>query len=328
LVVKLLQFTPLHLLWAGYEAVLLFFVLSGFVLALPYWSGKPFMYGAFAIKRWARVWIPYMVVVTAAGVAALLFRDLPVNGLSSWFDNGWAGLSVEGYLNHVALIGDLDQFSMQFIPVVWSLRYEMLASLAFPLLLYLDRALSWPLVLLIGAVLNIVGVHYINTLRPFQFVLMFLVGILLAKHKDRLISGFGRLPRISHVPLLALALALYICTWLNWHDAPSAFTRSLFDWSITAASAFAILAALASRTAHRMLTWRPVVWLGKVSYSLYLTHTLVQLTVIHLLGRILPVPVLLALCIPLTLLLSQLTYRYVEVPAIALGKRLSAKPLL
>jgi hypothetical protein len=31
-----LSWTPLHLIWAGGEAVIVFFVLSGFVLALPY----------------------------------------------------------------------------------------------------------------------------------------------------------------------------------------------------------------------------------------------------------------------------------------------------
>jgi len=34
-VVRTLTFTPLHIVWAGTEAVLVFFVLSGLVLAMP-----------------------------------------------------------------------------------------------------------------------------------------------------------------------------------------------------------------------------------------------------------------------------------------------------
>src|SRR5918911_5535391 len=34
--------TPLHVLWGGNEAVIVFFVLSGFVLALPQARGRPF----------------------------------------------------------------------------------------------------------------------------------------------------------------------------------------------------------------------------------------------------------------------------------------------
>src|SRR6201995_3858781 len=36
----LVAYTPLHLLWAGSEAVIVFFVLSGFVLVLPHVTGR------------------------------------------------------------------------------------------------------------------------------------------------------------------------------------------------------------------------------------------------------------------------------------------------
>ncbi|MGH7001396.1 MAG: acyltransferase family protein, partial [Stellaceae bacterium] len=37
---RIMAFSPLHLLWDGHQAVLVFFVLSGFVLSLPYWQGR------------------------------------------------------------------------------------------------------------------------------------------------------------------------------------------------------------------------------------------------------------------------------------------------
>jgi len=35
-----LKYTPLHLFWAGHEAVIFFFVLSGFVLSLQFFKKK------------------------------------------------------------------------------------------------------------------------------------------------------------------------------------------------------------------------------------------------------------------------------------------------
>jgi peptidoglycan/LPS O-acetylase OafA/YrhL len=308
--------------------VLLFFVLSGFVLALPYWSGREFQYGPFTARRWARVWMPYMAVVTLAALLGLLLSRFSVPGMSVWFTGSWTNQSWEGYLNHLLLIGNLEQFGGQFIPVVWSLRYEMLASLAFPLLLYLGRSLSWPVLLALGGALNVLAYAFPGSLRPLQFVLMFLVGLLLARHKDALVIGFRRLPRVSHVPLLAMALALYICSWLGWQAFRTPLESAMLDWGITAAAAFAIIVALASRTAQRLLMWRPVRWVGRVSYSVYLTHTLVLFTVLHLLGRALPIWLLLLVCVPLTLLSSAASYRWVEKPAIEFGRRFSARKFL
>ncbi len=321
LTVKLLTYSPLHLIWTGYEAVLLFFVLSGFVLALPTVHGRIPNYSGFITKRWARVWIPYIVVVSVAGLANFCFGQLAVPGTSSWFQGAWQQLSWEGYINHLLLIGNLEPFSGQFIPVVWSLRYEMLSSLAFPLLLFLSRSLSWPVVVLIGAALNLLGHLYEGSLRPLQFLLMFLVGILLARHRERLIALFKSLPRVSHVPILTVGLGLYICTWLGWHGSRTPLESALLDWGITLAAALAIMVALASRTANYLLTWRPVVWLGRISYSIYLTHTLVMLVMVHVFGRMIPIWSLLVACVPLTLLVSHFTYLWVERPAIGWGSR-------
>ena len=49
---KLLLFGPLQIFWAGHEAVVFFFVLSGFVLSLPYFSQKrPLPYHLYLSKR-------------------------------------------------------------------------------------------------------------------------------------------------------------------------------------------------------------------------------------------------------------------------------------
>src|SRR3974377_2404311 len=48
---RVLGNTPLPLPWGGPEFVLVFFTLSGFVLSLPFWSGKGLTYDQFAVRR-------------------------------------------------------------------------------------------------------------------------------------------------------------------------------------------------------------------------------------------------------------------------------------
>src|SRR5512138_1450038 len=75
--------TPLALLRAGHAAVVFFFILSGYVLVLPFLKG-PVSYPAFAWRRICRIWIPYVIAMTVAIGCALCFHREPVAGLSHW----------------------------------------------------------------------------------------------------------------------------------------------------------------------------------------------------------------------------------------------------
>ena len=55
----LLKYTPLRPFSTGRPFVLLFFVLSGFVLAVAIRSEQRFTYGAFVAKRFCRIYLPY-----------------------------------------------------------------------------------------------------------------------------------------------------------------------------------------------------------------------------------------------------------------------------
>ncbi|MFI5289589.1 MAG: acyltransferase family protein, partial [Polyangia bacterium] len=67
--------SPLHVFWDGTAAVNLFFVLSGFVLALPFVGArrKDIPYAGFVIRRIFRIYPVYLVTV---GLAILLRTEL------------------------------------------------------------------------------------------------------------------------------------------------------------------------------------------------------------------------------------------------------------
>ena len=68
-----LRYTPLRLLVDGEAAVILFFVLSGYVLALPFIAGTQLTYGRYLVKRICRIWLPFAAAILLA--AALSYTD-------------------------------------------------------------------------------------------------------------------------------------------------------------------------------------------------------------------------------------------------------------
>ncbi len=82
---------------------------------------------------------------------------------------------------------------------------------------------------------------------------------------------------------------------------------------------------LNSNLAERLLTQRPLLWLGKVSYSLYLVHIPVIMVTTIVLGKFISMKVAFVIAIVLSLFAAGLAYKLVEVPAIHWGKKISMK---
>jgi peptidoglycan/LPS O-acetylase OafA/YrhL len=129
-IVHLLERTPLRLLVAGYQAVILFFLLSGFVLTLPYKKNPRLDYGPFLLKRVCRIYLPYL-----AALALAVFCDMHFS-THAHLDNYWinwtwsAPVTTHLVVQHILFLGSYDW--SQFNTAFWSLVYEMRVSLVFP----------------------------------------------------------------------------------------------------------------------------------------------------------------------------------------------------
>jgi Acyltransferase family len=80
----------------GAASVIIFFVLSGYVLALPFFHGTQPNYPRYAFRRFCRIYIPFAVAIC---IAALLCRITDerqsLAGLPGWISEwSWAGPSV------------------------------------------------------------------------------------------------------------------------------------------------------------------------------------------------------------------------------------------
>ncbi|QDY44763.1 acyltransferase [Planococcus glaciei] len=138
LIVDLLAFTPLHLLWSGHEAVVLFFILSGFVLSLPYLNNRKLVYTNYIVQRVFRIYIPYIVIILFSIILqSFLYTPGGIAGLSKWFNWMWMLPLSPGLFSHFLFMSG--ELTHNYNTASWSLVHEMRISLVFPFIVLLIR---------------------------------------------------------------------------------------------------------------------------------------------------------------------------------------------
>jgi peptidoglycan/LPS O-acetylase OafA/YrhL len=124
-----LGFTPLHAAWAGGEAVYLFFVLSGLVLARPWMERPSGTWRAYFLKRIPRLYLPVWASVLFALVTMWLVRRSAADA-SGWVGTHRARISRPQLLNDLILVRGPAGWANG---PLWSLRWEVVFSLSLPL---------------------------------------------------------------------------------------------------------------------------------------------------------------------------------------------------
>lgn len=330
-----LRYTPLSLLIAGHSAVLLFFVLSGLVLSLPMHRGLP-PYREFAIKRICRIWLPYVVcIVLCLGIRLVTYTGAGFPSISNWF-NHFIELSVSlrDVLGHLTLIGFFNSEKINLVS--WSLVVEMRISLIFPLLFVLTNKLSKHSFIILALFLLVLPkvaqklchIEKINDLiTTLGFIPCFMLGIAIAKYRTEIVAWWKRQHRMMHVAVLTLGVLCYTAPNL-WSGVPH-YQRYQIGVLITGlavlGSCVFITAALSSSIVERFLRHRALVFLGQISYSFYLYHAVILMGVLNLTRAAIPMPIIFILSLAGAVLISALSYWFVELPSIALGKSLTSR---
>lgn len=323
------KYSPLHVFFAGTQAVIVFFVISGFVLALPFLGHRKQRYPRFLIRRVARIWPAYAIACAIGFGAAAAIGGDHIGALSSWFNTEWQHpVTGSAVAQHLALVDQFDTGA--FIPVLWSLVHEMRISIVFPLLV-LMVVFGRPVVVLLGlAVFSFVAVKVVPATgdagdwsHTARYVPCFAIGILIAKYRHPLIERLKLMPRSGRLLLAGVSLLLYTYHW--WVPAANIpLHKPVVEGAAeTLGAAGWVLLAMASAQAGRVLRTRPLQFLGRVSYSLYLVHAIVILALVHLLYGKVRVVLILPAVWAISVCLATLGEKYVERPGIALGRRLS-----
>jgi peptidoglycan/LPS O-acetylase OafA/YrhL len=320
------RFSPLFVFIAGGEAVVLFFVLSGFALDRMYAKSQIAGYLAFVLRRVVRIYGPYLVALALAVTGDYFLSHGYRGHFSPWFNRTWIRpFDWSDVWRHAAFLGVYN--GVIFDTSFWSLVHEMRISLIFPLLFVwthgrkarLQLAFAFSLVLA-GAVASATITKGTDLGESILFSGLFVAGICLSEQRIYTVSWYRSLSLSRQAALLACTLLLYFYGRLTAHLFPPSFGVLLYLPVGIGASGI-ILIASASRRAARFLTSRPIAWLGDISYSLYLIHGTVLFSLVNLLNLRKPAIWPFFLYLPLSLTAAAIFYSLIERPLVLQSRR-------
>lgn len=317
----LLKLPPLRAFFSGQAAVVLFFALSGFVLTLPYVSGRQESYWRYVARRFCRIYLPFAASIF---LAALLFALRPeggASGLSHWFhEESWTD-PLTGFviLKHLLMTGVPEH--MRLNNVMWSLVHELRISLVFPFIVMLLRknpagGLLGFLAVFLASQILVLGVPLppvaVSLAHSAGYMLVFALGSVFAIERQRAEAWAASLK-----PATALLFAfLCVCVLALPPKLPG------MDLPFALASCGILALSMGRLSARRLLTSAPCAWLGRVSFSLYLIHLPVLLFMFRLPHAQASTPLSVVLALAASLVAAHICYHLVERPSIALARNL------
>lgn len=255
----------------GRLAVVLFIVLSGYCLALPVACNGGVMRQnvmEFYLRRARRILPPYY--------AALLFSVLCIVFLigeptGTHWDSSLP-LTSDAILTRLLLVQDWAGGGA-INHVFWSIATECHIYLLFPLWVWAWK--RWGSLLVIfgtGAACVLLSRLPAAVLGafPIGFVFFFVLGMGAAffAHSPRLEQAFRRFPAAMLWAVCALVELVLLARWGG--DFRPALTETLF--AVLSALLLLMLAQPQGKFLRAALDWKPLVFVGGFSYSLYLIH--------------------------------------------------------
>jgi peptidoglycan/LPS O-acetylase OafA/YrhL len=310
-------------LLTGREAVILFFVLSGYVLSLPIWSGRQLPYPEYIIRRIFRIYIPFVFALALSALGCKIFygTHLP---LTSFYQTTWQTPLTASLFARELLMPPNSVLN----GAIWSLRYEMEVSIVFPFLcafLLRTGRYAWLILCILLRIADWSLVHgyfggpniaAINLGRFFYFSIFFIIGATLARERIPLARLITHIPKPALWAFFLVALALYCNTMFARTGVP---TSDFF----TMLGASAVIILVQDPRLKLGLNSTIPQYLGRISYSMYLVHYTVLFAVFDLAYPTVPIIGLAFLSGIATLIVSHLFCIFIEEPSHAAGKRLS-----
>jgi len=316
-------YTPLHVVWAGSEAVLVFFVLSGVVLMLPAARGRPQLWRAYYPSRLVRLYVPVAFAVVFALALARIWPRTTTPDDSPWIQMHQEAPTIAAGLQNLFLLGGTTWLDSP----LWSLRWEVVFSLLLPLYLWVSLRWGgrwWAPIGVVLVALTVAGGYFgIDALRYLPY---FGLGTLVAvKHEEltAIADRFGTTWR-STVLQLAFLIAAILALTFTWWPAPllPAALGPLSQVIVPLGATAVVVAVICLPIVRRAMSSRVLLAAGTISFSLYLVHEPILVT----LAVVMPpdmswAPPLIG--VPLALLAGWLFYLLVERNTHRLARRVA-----
>ena len=333
-----LRFIGLPLLMGGRFAVMLFFVLSGFVLALPYFARTNLAYGPYLVRRFCRLYPPFAFAVLVSALLCRLLGGPSLPMVSSWVTDPWSSPVTSGVvLSHLLMTGIHWSRSIGLNSPIWSLIIEMHISIMFPLLVLYVRRFGWSGVAAalvaafvcakaraaLGETSNLVAESFVGALVVTgRYVVLFLLGVIVAARLDRIKEMFVRVPGKLHVAVFSGMVFI----WMMLGYTKTVLTHQGYvDVFCAVFTMYLIVFCVASPKFSNRLSGRVFLWLGDISYSLYLIHLPVLTAVFYLFYGRMSLSAMIAVAFPAMLLAGHAMHYLIERPSMKLGRKLAQR---
>lgn len=321
----------------GDTAVGTFIIISGFVIALNVdrsYDG----YGSYIIRRALRLFPVYLTCLLISLVvldySIDVLKDIPWPGprtadriryLTDSKDYFWQHLALHSLLLH-GLVPDtlLPSTSLAFIGQAWSLTLEWQFYLAAPALFLVAKRVRLkfaPVAFTMAALLLLAMCFRQSSFLPSSLYLFFVGCLSYRLHSSLHESTSDRHPVRRRATWLLALLALMSLSRFSMGFGP-----------VLWAAAFGAL-FLSEGPVHRAMTWaltnRLAAWLGAISYPFYCVHMIVLILLAGWLVHGIRIDshawfatLLIVGSLPLSLGAAWLLHRFIEMPMVALGRRL------
>ena len=307
-------------LFNGSAAVTFFFVLSGLVVGASLAKNgiTQSTVSLYFYRRFFRIMPLMFVTVTCGGLYILLVEPYLQYSLNpKEYGDFTLAKFAAGYIG----------YSLKANPPIWSIFVELIGSLLIPLMLLSGtRPRNIILTLVACIVLSLLPIsskHYWHF-----YMISFFVGLSVLVW-GRWLAGFiATLPRgIFWLIIAALVSSFYLARPLTGAGYGDLWIVYWETFSI--APLVGIIYYLPER--FSLLNARIFTYLGDVSYSLYLTHSILIIALLNLVTTLmghtaLAVFVYCASAIVCSFIVAQISYHTVEIGGVRLGERLRRQP--
>ena len=307
-------YSPLHIFWVGPEAVILFFVLSGVVVSSPFLRAdrRP-TWREYYPSRLVRLYLPVAGSVVLAVLWYLAVSRETDGSDSAWIQSHDLPLDPAIVARTLFLLNGTDMFNSP----LWSLQWEVWFSLLLPLYVLLARVRRLRVLNPVGALLVLLALDAIGIYRPLFYLVSFAVGVALSVYVEDLRDR--RLPDWAGWLLLAFVVLAMTWRWTTLGLGIVALSR----WWATAAvvgSVTLLVLAMCWEPGRRFFGSRALLWCGTLSFSLYLVHEplIVSLALLAPSDLLWIVPIVgAAASVPLAMWF----FRWIEAPSHRLSRR-------